>query len=200
MLLICERVLVSGSGGCSMNILFKRTQKSASIFQLVPLKIGSGVTFSLHAELELDAEEDGLIKKYKLVKAAIVISDFIEDVRRAIGPALIVSFFVFVISFFLIGFWAAVSISLLVFPIMTIIYYRALRESITVADLLNGGRTWRCDSVAELIQKEAFLEGVAGYLRQLLESAKNWDDREVIPIKPLPKAEAKLAVLKMLHG
>ena len=183
-----------------MNILFKRQQKSASVFRLVPLKIGAGVTFSLHAELELDAEEEALIKQYHLAKAPIIISDFIEDVRRAIGPALIVSFVVFVVSFFVIGFWSSVSVALLVFPIMTIIYYRELRENIAVNHLLNGGRTWRCDSIAELIKKEAFLEGVAAYLRQLLESAKHWDDREVIPIHPLPKSEAKLAVLKMLHG
>lgn len=129
-----------------------------------------------------------------------MISDFIEHVRRAIGPALVVSFLGFVIAFLIAGFWSSLSIAMLVFPIMVIIYYRELRESITVDDLLSGGRSWRCDSVAELIQKEAFLEGVASYLRQLLESAKNSDDREVISIKPLPKAEAKLAVLKALHG
>ena len=121
------------------------------MFRLVPLKIGAGVTFSRHAELELDAEEEALVKKYQLAKAPIVISDFIEDVRRAIGPALIVSFLGFVIAFFLAGFWSSVLIAMLVFPIIVIIYYRELRGSITVDDLLSGGRSWHYGRVAELI-------------------------------------------------
>ena len=44
-----------------MKLLLDRDQRDASLFSLVPLKIGSGVTFTLHAELELDAEEEALI-------------------------------------------------------------------------------------------------------------------------------------------
>ena len=67
---------------------------------------------------------------------------------------------------------------------------------------MSGARDSRfcCDSIIELIQKEAFLEGISEYLRQVLESAKNWHDREVIPIKPLDKALAKQAVLSSTRG
>ncbi|MCP4409392.1 MAG: hypothetical protein GY807_16905, partial [Gammaproteobacteria bacterium] len=46
-----------------MNLLLDRDQKDASLFSLVPLRIGSGVTFTLHATLELDQEEEALLRK-----------------------------------------------------------------------------------------------------------------------------------------
>ncbi|MCP4407600.1 MAG: hypothetical protein GY807_07540, partial [Gammaproteobacteria bacterium] len=79
------------------------------------------------------------------------------------------------------------------------VYFKTLREQIVVSELMAGGRKFRCDSIVALIQKEAYVEGVCSYLRQVLESAKHWHDREVVGIPPLKKEEAKLAVLKALH-
>ena len=90
--------------------------------------------------------------------------------------------------------------SLLVVLIMTAVYFRAMREQIVVAELTHGGRYFRCDSIVELIEKEAYLQYISQYMRQILESAKRWETREVIGIEPLEPEEAKKAVLKHLHG
>lgn len=183
-----------------MNLLFKRDQKSGALFSLVPLRIGSGVMFQLHAELELDDEERQLVSTYRLAKHRIVSSDPIDDIRQAFRPALLLGLITFVVFWFLSTFTTAVSLAILVVLVMTVVYFRALREEIVVAHLTEGGRTFYCDSIVELIQKEAYLEYVCGYLRQVLESAKHWDDRERIPIAPLKKEEAKQAVLRASLG
>lgn len=178
-----------------MNLLLDRKQSDA-MFSLVPLRFGSGVIFRLKAELELDAEEAALIQKYRFAKAALVVSDPIDDLRQALRPALLLGFLAFIACSFLLGFWSAIPISILVTLVMTGIYFSSLREQILVSDLLDGGRIFLCDSIIALIKKEAFLEGICEYLRQVLESAKHWDEREIVAIRPLDKAAAKQAVLK----
>ena len=179
-----------------MNLLFNRDQKAGALFSLVPLRIGSGVIFTLHAELELDEEEQELVSRYRFANAVLVSSNPIDDIRQAFRPALLLGLITFVVFWFVSGFTTAVSLSILVVLVMTVVYFRALREQIIVAHLTEGGRTFYCDSIVELIQKEAYLEYISGYLRQVLESAKRWDDRERITIEPLKKAEAKQAVLR----
>ena len=46
-----------------MKLLFKREQTYSAVFSLVPLRIGGGVTFSLHVNLELTKQEEALLKK-----------------------------------------------------------------------------------------------------------------------------------------
>lgn len=183
-----------------MNLLLSREQRSAALFSLVPLRIGSGVMFHLRAELELEGDEEALITKYRFAKTPLVVSDPIEDLKMAFRPALILGFVTFVVTWFFFRFGTAVSLAILVTLVMTVVYFRTLREQILVGDLLHGGRTFRCDSIVELIHKEAYLESISEYLRQVLESAKHWGEREVVPIKPLPKAEAKQAVLRRRYG
>ncbi len=183
-----------------MNLLLNRDQKSAALFSLIPLKFGSGVIFHLHAELELDDEEKQLMQKYKFAQAPLVLSDPIDDLKQAFRPALVLGLIVFVVFWILATFSTALSLAMLVTLVMTVVYFNTLRELILVQHLLDGGRTFHCDSIIELIHKEAFLEGISEYLRQVLESAKNWNDREVIPIKPLDKARAKQMVLSATRG
>lgn len=183
-----------------MNLLLGRSQKSAALFSLIPLRIGSGVMFHLHAELELDAEEDALVKKYRFANAALVVSNPIDDIKMAFRPALVLGFLSFLVGWFFVSIWSAVPLAMVVTLVMTVVYFRTLREQILVRDLLDGGRHFRCDSIVALIEKEAFIEQVSEYLRQVLESAKNWQDREKVPILPLDKRRAKLAVLKLRHG
>ena len=183
-----------------MNLLLNRDQKSAALFTLIPLRFGSGMMFHLHAELELDDEEKQLMQKYRFAKAPLVLSDPIDDLKMASRPALILGLVAFVVFWILASFSTAVSLATLVTLVMTVVYFKTMRELILVSDLLDGGRTFRCDSIIELIHKEAFLEGISEYLRQVLESAKNWHDREIIPIRPLDKALAKRAVLGSKGG
>jgi len=183
-----------------MNLLLRRSQSSAALFSFIPLRIGSGVIFNLTAELELDEGEALLMKKYDFNNAPLVLSDPIEDLKMAFRPALILGLFGFVVGWLLISFSAAIALAFLVTLTMTVVYFRTLREQIIVRDLLNGGRTFRCDSIVQLIRKEAFIEGVCEYLRQVLESARHWHDREVIAILPLDKDAAKRAVLGASRG
>lgn len=182
-----------------MNLLLNRDQEEASLFSLVPLRIGSGVIFHLQAELELDEEETALMERYKFASAVLVSSDVIDDLKQAVRPAIVVALLVFFAALLAEELWRAASISLVVLMVMTVAYFRTMREQIVVRDLLNGGRTFRCDSIVALIHKEAFLENVCSSLRQVLESAKHWHDRETLPIKVLDKEAAKQLVLTLPH-
>jgi len=183
-----------------MNLLLNRDQKSAALFTLIPLRFGSGMMFHLHAELELDPEEKELMQKYRFAKAPLVLSDPIDDLKKSFRPASLLGIVAFIVFWILFSFTTAVTLAMLVTLGMTVVYFKTMREMILVSDLLDGGRTFRCDSIVELIHKEAFLEGVSEYLRQVLESAKHWHDREIIPIKPMDKAQAKKAVLSAKSG
>ena len=75
-------------------------------------------------------------------------------------------------------------------------WYNQRRETIYLKDLAHG-RQFKCNSIINLIKKEAELEGIVGLVRQVLESAKHWDGTESIPIEALPKDEAKQYVLRV---
>lgn len=179
-----------------MQLLLSRDQVSSTAFSLVPLRIGSGTTFTLLAELELTAEEETLLKKYNFAKAPLVVSDPIDDLKQSFRPALMLGVVAFIVFWVLTSFTAAFGLAMLVTLVMTIVYFRSLREQIIVRELLDGGRKFRCESIVDLIKKEVFLRHICAYLRQVLESAKNWGDREAIPIEPLSKTDAMQAVLK----
>jgi len=95
-----------------MKLLLDRDQKDAALFSLVPLRFGSGVTFTLHAEMELEAEEEALIKKYKFAQSALVASDPVEDIKQSLRPALILGFLTFVIIWFLSSFGNAIGLAI----------------------------------------------------------------------------------------
>lgn len=183
-----------------MNLLLNRDQKSSEVFSLVPLRIGGGTVFHLNAELELDDEEVELVKTYHFADAPLVISDTMDDLKNAFRPALLLGAVTYLVTWFLTSSSLALGLALLVVFVMTVVYFKTMREQIVLRDLLNGGRTFRCDSIVSLIQKEAFLEGISEYVRQVLESAKNWSDRESISIQPLDKKAAKQMVLRMSGG
>jgi hypothetical protein len=182
-----------------MNLLLSRQQKLAS-FSLIPLRIGSGVIFQLKGELELDDEEQALLIKYQFVDAPLVVSDPIDDLRQAFRPALLLGLVALLLFWTLASFKFGLTLAVIVTLSMTAVYFNTMREQIIVRDLLDGGRIFRCDSVVGLIRKEAYLQNICQYLRQVLESAKNWQNRERIAIQPLDKEEAKRMVLRGLVG
>lgn len=178
-----------------MNLLLDRNQKSSEFLTLLPLRIGGGVIFQLRAELELDEDETSLMSKYKFADAPLVVSNAMDDLKQAIRPALLLGLVTFALLWPLFPLLQSAAIAIGVFLVMTVVYFRTMREQIVVRDLLNGGRMFRCDSIVELIHKEAFLEGICEYLRQVLESAKTWDERETLSIQPLDKKAAKQLIL-----
>lgn len=189
-----------------MHLLLSRSQSDA-YFSLIPLRFGRGVIFEIKAELDIDQEESALLKKYNFINAVLVPGNRFQALRRAALTALLVgiiaqilSIVFFVFSYGAQGFLASmgfVPISILIVLGMTVAYYFEEREHVLVKHFLDGGRVFRCDSVIELIRKEADIEGWSQALRQVLESAKQWHDREALSIPPLDKEAARQFVLRL---
>ena len=178
-----------------MKLALMREQTAGSYFSLVPLRIGSGVVFKLRATLEPTQEESRLLDMYDLARAPLVTGDTVEDLRRGFRQALVLGVIAFFVVLYFTTVHVALTISAPVLFVMTLVYFWHEREQITVSDLLINGRVFRCDSVVALIEKEAEIANMASHLRQVLESAKHWSDREVIPIEPLDPALLKQAIL-----
>jgi hypothetical protein len=177
-----------------MNLLLRRGQSSA-VFTPVPLRIGRGIMFTLWAKAELDKEEQALVRRYQLDEAPLILDDFFENLRKSIRVGLINGAVIGVVLSQFIGLYHTTLLTIIATLCTIFVYYNEIRENIYVRDLLHG-RKFRCFSVVDLVKKEAYLELISNYLRQVLETAKHWDDQEVVEIKPLPRAEAKALVLR----
>ena len=179
-----------------MKLLLDRGQKAYTFFSIFPLRIGGGNCFTIKGQLELEAHELKLIDKYKLRKAIIADSSFWTDLRRAMPQAFVIAF--------IAGIWGLIADGFLYVPIYfttalliaTIIYYREEKERILVSDLIGRWRSFRADTVVDLVHKEAYIEKVCQHLQQLLVTAKHWDDKAIIEIEPLDKDKAKQQVLE----
>ena len=174
-----------------MDLFFKRSETN-----------GRRVSFRLWAKIELTSEEQDLVRIYRMASARL---DHVYDPhlwKLALGVG-VLAFFGSQLLFVIL----AVT-GLLVFlpmPIQvgaTVLiaigsgfwFYHAKRETIYVKDLMHG-RYFRCRSVIVLARKEAYLQTISAYLRQVLESAKHWDGTERFEIEALPPAEAKRLIL-----
>lgn len=174
-----------------MDLLFQRRQTQ---------NILKRTYFRLHAKLELTEEEDRLIRKYDFADTTLVHSVQPTLLRNAFMLGFVCFIFavpIIAMNWFReIGFgWPGV---LLVAALVGLgagyVYYGEKRETIYVRDLLHG-RYFKCRSVCELARKEAYLETITSYLRQVMESAKHWGGAEKRDIPVLSKEEAKAAIL-----
>lgn len=174
-----------------MKLLFRREQTSGRVGRI------GRVQFKLWAKLELDADEDAIIKRYRFDEAVLI---------EAIQPTLIRNTILFAIGSFALAFFAfGMAFGTTYGGLLAILtgfaggywWFNEKRETIYVRDLLHG-RYFSCPSVIELARKEAWLGVVTSFLRQVMESAKHWDGTETTEIDPLPKAEAKLVMLRGL--
>lgn len=111
-----------------MQLLLSHEQNGSSIFSLVQLRIDSGVTSILHATLELDSEEEALLRRYNLTKDSLVISDPIDDIKQSFRPALLVGIVAFILFYILMPIGAAFFLAVVVTPVMTGVYFKTLRE------------------------------------------------------------------------
>jgi hypothetical protein len=171
-----------------MKLLFKREQTTG--------KIGR-VQFKLWGKLELDQDEQAMIKRYRFDEAILI---------EALQPTLIrntilLGLGAFALAFGFFGTFANTSIAFLLGAGagggVGYWWFNEKRETIYVRDLLHG-RYFSCPSIIELARKEAWLGVVTSFLRQVMESAKHWDGTETQDIPALPKAEAKLVMIKGL--
>lgn len=168
-----------------MNLLYKRGQTDG---------VSGRVTFSLWAQTELDDDERHIVQRYRFDNAKLI--DVLQPdlFRTASTVGLVAAIFAYLLL------WSAgVPLTLFLSIILGAgagyFYYDRKRESVYVRDLIHG-RTFTCDSVVDLVRKEAWLGTVVSILRQVMETAKHWDGIEAIPIEPLSKAEAKLIALR----
>lgn len=169
-----------------MNLLFKREQTSSRLFK---------VTFKTWAKVDLDEEEEALSKRYNLADA-LLIQDFQPKLVR---NAVLIGALAWALSYLVLSvilpdgfagfltFFAGIAAAYF--------FYHRFRETIFVKDLIHG-RTFSCISIVDLARKEAWLEDRVSVLRQVLESAKNWDGTETVPITALPRDEAKVVMLR----
>ena len=188
-----------------MKLLLDRGQKEYSLMSLVPLRFGSGNVFTIKAHLELEPEEKALIEKYKLSHAVIADGSLWTTLKTALPQALLVTFLAAIIVQPVSQAIAIASrsysspgnyILAIIFFVLLYLYYKDAQEKILVSELVNGWRTFRADTVVDLVHKEAYIESVCQHLQQLLITAKHWDDKAVIEIEPLDKEQAKQQVLE----
>jgi len=167
-----------------MELLFKRAQSSSRLLK---------VSFKLWGKIDLDEEEQALVKRYSIGDACLI-----EDFQpKLIRNAALFGGCIGILVFLLLGFMPDGARNLLM--AISIVgsgfwFYHQKRETIFVKDLLHG-RHFSCRSIVDLAHKEAWLEERVAILRQVLESAKHWDGTETIAINALPKDEAKALML-----
>lgn len=168
-----------------MDILFTREQTKD--------RVGK-VKFKLWSKIELDEEEQALVFKYDF-DDAILISVEQPDLFRHAAFVGIGAFLVSLgILFALAPPFAAFLMALMLSIGAAYWWINEKRETIFVKDLIHG-RYFKCASVIELAKKEAWLRNVVAVLRQVMVGAQNWDGTEQFKIEPLPKDEAKEAIL-----
>lgn len=171
-----------------MDLLFKREQ--------TPGKLAK-VQFKLWGKIELDEEEQALVNRYRFHDAILIAAIQPNLLRKTIFVVVGVFAIVFALLAGSMGFGGAFLLSTVAGIGAGYWYLNEKRETIFVKDLLHG-RYFSCDSVVELARKEAWLETVVAFLRQVMESAKHWDGTERHTIEPLPKDEARQVILKGL--
>lgn len=171
-----------------MDLLFKREQTSGRL---------NRVNFKLWSKVELDADEQEIVRRYQFDDAVLisVLQPFL--IRNAILIGLMAGGLVLLLLSKPFGEAFAGIIALLAAGGTGYWYYNEKRETIYVRDLLHG-RDFSCDSVVDLARKEAWLETVVGYLRQIMESAKQWDGTDRHRIEALPKDQARAVILRGL--
>jgi hypothetical protein len=184
-----------------MQLLFQRAQATgpSGIGESLPFLSFLGVRpkFKLWAKVELEPDEKAVLDHYHFDESVLIDSVQPELIRKTLfvaGFSFIAATLLFWMMF---SFGGATFFALIVAALAGYFYYDSKRETIFVRDLLHG-RYFSCGSVVDLARKEAWLETVTGFLRQVMESAKNWGGAEAIRIEPLPKDLAKQIIIKGL--
>lgn len=170
-----------------MKLLFKRSQAQSQYGRPI---------FELWAKIEFEDDESLLINQYKFEGAKLIEAIQPTLMRNTVLVSL--ATFVACIAMFSSAGWAASFVLSLITSIGAgWFFYDRSRETIFVRDLIHG-RYFECKSIIDLARKEAWLGVVTSFLRQVVESAKNWDGTETRQIEALSKEEAKYVVIRGL--
>tara|TARA_R110002124_G_scaffold231235_5_gene396517 strand:+ start:8271 stop:8786 length:516 start_codon:yes stop_codon:yes gene_type:complete len=170
-----------------MDLLFKREQTTGNTGR---------VNFKLWGKLEPTEDEQALISRYRFDEAILIGADDTHLLRGAIKIGAVVFVVAALLFTYMAGGTAGIVGGLAAGFGAGYWHINEKRETIFVKDLLHG-RNFKCESVIELAQKEAWLEQQSAVLRQVMEGAKHWDGVDRHPIEPLPKEEAKQFLLKV---
>jgi len=171
-----------------MEILLKRRQNSNQTGR---------VSFKLWSKIELNDNEQQVVDHYSFDKAILIDSFQPELIRKSIYSGLAGAVLATVLLSIFTSYDVALFLGLIAGAAAGYFYYDKNRETIYVKDLLHG-RYFSCNSVIELARKEAWLEMITGFLRQVMESAKHWDGTQKSEIEVLPKDEAKRLIIRGL--
>lgn len=184
-----------------MDLLFQRAQTAAAAgggLSFPGLSLGIGAPkFKLWAKIELAPDEQAVVDHYRF-DAAVLIDSFQPELLKKTAMIASAAFVVATVFFWsIVSFSGALFWALIAAGAAGYFYYDKKRETIFVRDLMHG-RYFSCGSVIDLARKEAWLETVTAFLRQVMESAKHWDGTEAIKIEALPKDIAKQMIIKGL--
>jgi len=171
-----------------MDLLFRREQTTGTLTR---------VNFKLWGKIELDEEEQGLVTRYNFDDAVLIAVLQPYLLRQAIMISAATFFAALILFGAVLGASVGFMLGLVGGFMAGLWWINEKRETIYVRDLLHG-RHFACDSVVELVRKEAWLITVVSYLRQVMVSAKHWDGTEHHAIEPLPKDEARQVILRGL--
>jgi len=168
-----------------MELLFRREQTTG--------KVGR-VNFKLWAKLELDENEQALVKRYKFDQSQIVDETQPKLIRNSAVLGILAGLIATVILDLIFPASLALVLGLAAAIGAGYWWYNEKRERLYVKDLLHG-RHFTCPSIIDLAKKEAWLTDVSSLVRQVMESAKHWDGTEKHVIEALPKEEARQVML-----
>jgi len=169
-----------------MKLLFKREQATG--------KTGRAL-FNLWGKIELDELEAAAVKKYRFDSAILIEVEQPKLIRNSA----IVGFLAFIGAYLILAMigLSSVFVAIVLGGAGAYFYYHQKRETIFVKDLIHG-RYFTCDSVIELARKEAWLQTIVAFLRQVMESAKHWDGTETHDVPVMDKDEAKQIIVQGL--
>ena len=186
-----EGILAQGKtyqGATIMQLLFRREQATG--------KTGRA-QFKLWSKIELEGDENDIVKHYAFDEAVLIESSQPDLIRRSALIGAGAGILVLALLSSSLGFSTGFLAAIIAGGAAGYFYYDRNRETIFVRDLLHG-RHFTCSSVVELARKEAWLNTITGFLRQVMESARHWDGTEAVPIPVLNKDDAKQLVIQGL--
>lgn len=164
-----------------MELLFNREQTSGRFKR---------VAFKLWGKIELTDDERALMKRYQFDDTILLYEETPNLGRNAVFVGLLTGLFIYLIGNQLMPTSVAIAIGVLAFAGATFWWYNEKRETIFVRDMLHG-RYFKCGSIVQLCKKEDHLSTIVAIFRQVMESAKHWDDAERLEVEVLSKEEAR---------
>ena len=170
-----------------MNILFRREQSSA--------KVGKPI-FKLWCQIELDDNEQAIVKKYHFDQHGLVGENQKNLLRNSALLGLFAGLIAYIVLDIIFPSSLAQILGLLAAGGSGYWFFHNNRDLIYVRDLIHG-RHFSCPTVIDLAKKEGELTNIVYAFRQVMESAKHWDGTQAIPIEALPVEEARELIRRL---